>query len=187
MTLHVQFQTMGWMLACGLLIGAIFDLYRVLAGELRIPRWLYPPIDLAYWGFATLLVFRVLFYSNFGQVRLFVFIGLFAGAALYFTAFSATAVKIIRWLIMVVKKLIWFGKRTIEIVIIAPIRGLYKLITIILGFLAALAIFLCKIVLQLLYPVRLLSRFVYRKIRPYIRWPKRLVSAWNRFKRWLRR
>lgn len=187
MTLYVQFQTMGLMLASGLAIGLLFDLYRVLANELRFPRWLMPLLDLAYWTFATYFVFRVLFYSNYGQVRLFVFIGLFAGVAFYFAALSRTARRVIRWLIGVVKKLIWLCKRIIEIFVIGPILALYKFLTILLGFVAAIAIFLYKIVLQLLYPVRVLSRAVLHLAGRHLPRPGWLVSGWRRLLRFFRR
>jgi len=186
-TLHVQFLTMGLMLASGLVLGAVFDFYRVLAGELRVPRWLIPLFDLAYWGFSTVFVFKVLLYSNYGQVRLFVFIGLFAGLALYFIALGRTVIRVIKWLIGLVKKLLWLLKRTVEVVLIGPILFLYKCFTILLGFLAALAIFLYKFVLQLLYPLRLLGRFCYRLLKPYLRWPKWLKAGWTWLTSWLRR
>lgn len=187
MNLHVQFLTMGFMLGCGLAIGFSFDAYRVLAGQLRLPRWTIPLLDLAFWAMATYFVFRVLVYSNYGQVRLFVFIGLFAGAALYFTAFSAAAVALIKWLIRLAVGLYRIFKRTVEIVIIAPIRMLYRTFTILLGFLAAIAIFLYKIVLQLLYPVRFLSRAVWIFLKKRAHAPRWLAAGWRRIVRWFRR
>lgn len=187
MSLHVQFLTMGFMLGCGLAIGFVFDVYRVLAGKLRLPRWTIPLLDLTFWASATLFVFRVLFFSNYGQVRLFVFIGLFAGVALYFTAISPAAIAFIKWIIRLVISLYRILKRTVEIVIIAPIRQLYKLFTIILGILAAIAIFLYKIVLQLLYPVRFLSQACWAFVKKRMHAPRQLVAVWKRVARWFQR
>lgn len=187
MNLHVQFLTMGFMLGCGLAIGFAFDVFRVLALRLRLPRWTIPLLDLCFWTMATYFVFRVLFFSNYGQVRLFVFIGLFAGVALYFTALSPAAVAFINWIIKLVIGLYRILKRTVELVIIAPIRMLYKIITVILGFLATVAIFLFRIVLQLLYPVRFLFRVVWNCLKKRMHVPRWLAAIWRRVVRWFQR
>jgi len=142
---------------------------------------------LAYWGFSTIFVFKVLVYSNYGQIRIFVFIGLFAGLAFYFAVLGRTVVRLIKLLIKLVKKLLWFLKRTVEVLVIGPILFLYKCFTIFLGFLAALAIFLYRIVIQLLYPLRLLGRVCYRLLKPYLRWPKWVKSGWSWLTGWLKR
>lgn len=187
MSLEVQFITMGLMLASGVLIGVLFDLYRVLAHELRFPRWLIPLLDLAYWAVATVLIFRVLFYGNFGQVRMFVFLGLFLGYTLYFLVLSQTSMRIIRWLIGVVEAFIRFLGKTVEVCIIRPIVALYKFVLVLLGFLVTIAMFLWKLVIQLLYPVRWLLRLLGRAVRPYLKVPGWLKKPWQSFIRWLKR
>jgi spore cortex biosynthesis protein YabQ len=186
-SLYVQFLTLGLMLASGVLIGVLFDLYRVLAHELKFPRWLIPLLDLAYWAAATLITFRILFYSNFGQVRLFVFLGLFAGYTLYFLVLSQTSIRVIKWLIGVVEAIIGFLIRTVQILVIRPIVALYKFVLVILGFSATVAIFLYRVVIQLLYPARLLFRLLGRAVRPYLKAPGWITKPWRGFLRWLKR
>lgn len=187
MNLHVQFLTMGFMLACGLLIGFAFDVYRVLAGQLRLPRWTIPLLDLAFWALSTVFVFRVLFFSNYGQVRLFIFIGLFTGIVFYFTALSSAAIAFIRWLIRLFIGLYRILKRVVEIGVIAPIRMLYRLVAIVLKFLAIVAVFLYKVVLQLLYPVRFLTKTVWTFLKKRIHAPRWLTGMWDRVIRWFQR
>ncbi|MCR8636116.1 spore cortex biosynthesis protein YabQ [Paenibacillus radicis (ex Xue et al. 2023)] len=153
MTLQTQFVTMGMMLLGGLSLGGLFDLYRVLASQLKAPRYAYYLLDLVFWLIGTLLVFKLLYASNLGQVRMFIFVGLLLGIAVYFMLFSRAVVQMILWMIRFVRALIRIGKRTIEILIIKPIVWMYRATIIILGFLLAIAIFLYKIMLQLLYPV----------------------------------
>jgi spore cortex biosynthesis protein YabQ len=186
-SLEVQFLTMGLMLASGVGIGILFDLYRVLAHELRFPKWLIPLIDLAYWAVATLFVFKVLMIGNFGQVRLFVFLGLFAGYTLYFLVLSRPSVRLIRFLIRIVENIVRFAIRSVELCIIKPILFLYKLVLILLGFVTTVAMFLGKVVVQLLYPLRFLLRLLGRAIRPYWRVPDWLKKPWRSFRKWLKR
>lgn len=187
MSLSVQFATLGLMLASGMGIGLLFDLYRVLAHELRIPRWLIPLLDLAYWVIATLFVFRMLFIGNFGQVRIFVFLGLAAGYTIYFLGLSRTSVKMIRLLLRGIEVLIQFVIRCVEIFIIRPFRLLVRLVRFLLGIVTAVAMFMWKVVLQLLYPLRLLLRLVGRAVRPYAKLPRPIKRLWQAFRRWLKR
>ena len=70
---------MGMMLLGGLSLGGLFDLYRVLAGQLRAPRYAYYLLDIFFWCIGTLLIFKLLYMSNLGQVRMFIFIGFLLG------------------------------------------------------------------------------------------------------------
>jgi spore cortex biosynthesis protein YabQ len=193
-TLNVQFLTLWMMFVSGLGLGVLFDLFRVLAGQLRIPKWTLPLTDLVYWIVATILVFRVLYLTNQGQVRLFVFIGLVIGILLYFTSFSPWIVKLILLIIKTIKALIRFIKKSIELLIIRPAIVLYRFFILFLGFLAALAIFLYKIVLQLLYPfwklLLWLLRPVLRPLAKRLKVPSWLVEtglAFERLWKWIRR
>ncbi len=187
MSLSVQFATMGLMLASGIGIGLLFDLYRVLAHELRIPRWLIPLFDLAYWVIATIFVFRMLFIGNFGQVRVFVFLGLAVGYTVYFLGLSRSSVKMIRMVLRAIEALIQFVIRCVEILIIRPFRMFVRVVRFLLGIVTAVAMFLYKVVIQLLYPLRLLLRFVGRAVRPYAKLPRWVKGPWLAFRRWLKR
>ncbi|MCR8645857.1 spore cortex biosynthesis protein YabQ [Paenibacillus sp. N1-5-1-14] len=187
MTLHVQFTTLFMMFCGGLALGAIYDLFRVLHRELRLPRWSLMVIDTVYWIVATILIFRLLYQSNHGQIRLFVFIGLVIGVILYYFILSRLVVWTIELFIRAVKWLYKLCVRIVEIFIIAPLVGLYRVSVVIWGILCAIAIFLGKIVLQLLYPFWRLFVWMTRPIVRYIKTPvfvKRTVG-WvrNRFRR----
>jgi len=167
-SLEVQFLTLGAMFGSGAGLGVLYDIYRVAAGQLKISRWLLPILDILYWIVATILVFRVLYTSNQGQVRLFVFIGLLVGICFYFGLLSHWVVKLLLFVIRL-------GKALIRLLI-----GIYRLLIITLGFLAAFAVFLFKIVLQLLYPFRFLFRPLLRLVRRHVKLPaglKRLGNA----------
>ncbi len=167
MTLHVQFFTLFMMFCSGLVLGTIFDVSRVLGGKLRLPRWTQPLVDIIYWIVATILVFRLLVFSNEGQVRIFVFLGILIGICFYFAFLSRWVVRTVLLLIRLAIALYRLAKRTVEIFIIAPVIGLYRLLLFIFGFLAALAIFLYKIVIQLLYPMWRLLLLIFKPLRKY--------------------
>lgn len=187
MSLNVQFVTMGYMFLSGVALGVLYDVYRVVAGLLRISRWIIPLLDLIYWVAATLLVFRVLYYSNQGQVRAFVFLALLIGISFYFALLSRWVILLLHWLIRVTKAFIRLCKRMGEILIVKPIIALYRAFIIFLGFLAALSVFLYKVVLQLLYPLWFIVRPLVRWLRRAIKVPPWLSRTVHKLKNWLKR
>jgi len=189
-SLQVQTLTLLLMVASGGVLGVLFDTYRVVSGQLRLHRVFVPVFDVLYWLAATLLVFRVLYYSNMGDVRIFVFLGLLLGISAYFALISPWTIKavkaIIRAIVLVCRWLI----RLFQLLIIKPLILLYKCFLILLGFMAAVSIFLYKVVLQLLYPLWAVTKWLTRPIHKYFsflgRWQRGVISAWQRVKRMFR-
>jgi spore cortex biosynthesis protein YabQ len=183
-SLQVQFITMGMMIACGIGLGVLYDVYRVLMNTFHPPKWLTALFDLMYWIFATLFVFRTLFWSNQGEVRVFIFIGLIMGVWTYFVWFSPTIIRMVQWSIKVIKKLIQIGIRLFQLLVIKPILFLYRCVIIFIGFLITASMFLCKIVLQLIYPVWILFKWLTKPIWTRLHWPQflrrwiRVLKAW---------
>ena len=175
MTLSVQYVTMGMMMASGIAMGVIFDVYRVLTGQLRLIRRLVPLLDLVYWAGVTIFVFRMLKQGNEGQLRFFVFIGLALGTYLYYWLFSGTTRMLVEQLIKAIKWLAQILRRCFEICIVRPVIGLYKLAFLLLCYAASVAIFLLKIVLQLFYPVRILLFFAWKHTGGRIKWAEWII------------
>lgn len=175
MTLQTQFTTLAMMFAGGLALGTLFDLYRVLSGRLKLPSWLKALCDLLYWLIGTVVVFKLLYESNWGEVRPFIFLGLGIGVCFYFLVFSPTVIRLIRFMIRVVLTCFRIGKRMVELFVVKPAVLLYRIGIIFFGFLLAAAIFLYKIVLQLCYPVWKLLLWL---IRPMASLARRTIPAW---------
>lgn len=75
---------------CGLIMGFLFDVYRVLRGKIN-PKTLFADLgDLFFWVVTTLMVFALLLLVNWGEVRLYVFLGLLIGLFSYFKLLSRT-------------------------------------------------------------------------------------------------
>ncbi|WP_240421487.1 spore cortex biosynthesis protein YabQ [Paenibacillus periandrae] len=169
MTLEMQFATMGTMLLGGLSLGGLFDLYRVLAHHLRATRYAYYVLDLVFWIIGTLLIFKLLYDINWGQVRMFIFIGLLAGVVIYFWLFSGILIKCLQFLIRMVKIVIHWVVQLVNILLIRPVVLLFRVFIIFFGFLSAIAIFLYKVMLQLLYTVWKIVKFLTFPLIRYVR------------------
>lgn len=186
MTLQIQFFTMGMMIASGMAMGVVFDTYRVLTGQLRAPRWLLPLFDLLYWTGVTLFVFRMLYMSNYGRLRFFVFVGLALGVVLYFFLLSRAVSASVMGIYRAVVAIIRFIRKLIVILIIRPLIVVYKIILALLGFLLTVTIFLLRVVVQLLYPVRIIFSPLFKWARQWS-WPKRIGKMTRRIYRWVQR
>ncbi|MWC30179.1 spore cortex biosynthesis protein YabQ [Paenibacillus sp. MMS18-CY102] len=180
LTLNEQWLTLGLMLLSGIGMGIVFDGYRVVSHELRFAKWTLPLFDLLYWAAATLVVFQVLSAGNDGEVRAYVFLGLVIGVVVYFLMLSRSVIASVRWLIQAVRYLIGLVIRLFDLFIIRPLLVLYKLAKVLIGFLAALTIFSCKIVIQLIRPFWLLARWLFRPLwRPVAKRLQPVIASWE--------
>ncbi|EFM10880.1 spore cortex biosynthesis protein YabQ [Paenibacillus curdlanolyticus YK9] len=180
LTLNEQWLTLGLMLLSGIGMGIVFDGYRVVSHELRFAKWTLPLFDLLYWAAATLVVFQVLSAGNNGEVRAYVFLGLVIGVVVYFLMLSRSVIASVRWLIQAVRYMIGLVIRLFDIFIVRPLLILYKLAKVLLGFLVALTIFSCKIVVQLIRPFWLLSRWLLRPLwQPVAKRLQPIIAGWG--------
>ncbi|PZD94895.1 spore cortex biosynthesis protein YabQ [Paenibacillus sambharensis] len=161
------------MMLSGIGMGAAFDGYRVVSNQLRIGRIWVPVLDLLYWTAATLIVFRMLIASNDGEVRFYVFLGLFIGISFYFWLLSRTMIRIVEWLMEALRRLWTAAVRTFELLIIKPVILAYRLLKITAGFLIVCTMFLFRIVVQLLRPFWLFLSWIFKPlVRPLWDWMK---------------
>jgi spore cortex biosynthesis protein YabQ len=171
----------------GIALGVVYDTYRVVCGQLRASRWILSLLDLLYWVFATVFVFRVLYYSNQGELRVFVFFGLILGTLFYFWIISSITVRFVVWLIKVIKALIRFVLRCVHIFIIIPLRVFHRLLIILLGFVTAIAIFIYRIVLQMFRPLVLLIWKLLKYLYTLVKAPAWFRSGIDRIRKWWKR
>ncbi|AIQ50140.1 spore cortex biosynthesis protein YabQ [Paenibacillus sp. FSL R7-0331] len=182
----VQWMTLIYMILAGSAMGVAYDSYRVLSLKLSFPKWLNALLDLLYWIWAALLVFRMLYAGNQGQLRFYVFLGLFLGVWIYFLIFSVTVRRFVVMLIQSVQytcRLLW---RALEILIGVPLRWLWRLCKGTLLLLGRILLFILKLLLRLtkpiwVFPVRWISPYVSRLgqsawIKRSIEW----ITAWRK-------
>ncbi|SFJ35748.1 spore cortex biosynthesis protein YabQ [Thermoflavimicrobium dichotomicum] len=177
MTLQTQAFTMILMFCSGFLLGMILDAYQELKARFRLKGWTVSLIDLLYWIVCAWLVFSLLLWSNWGQLRFYIFIAILAGLFFYYQWLSKLVIQIIRvvfnsieyllrWIIALVRLLVWVPLVTL----CSWIRNLFLI--------------LCKMVMR---PILWIFKPIHRLFVPYIkkmsqlrdRWKKK----WNQFKK----
>ncbi|MCL6610453.1 MAG: spore cortex biosynthesis protein YabQ [Peptococcaceae bacterium] len=83
MPLAEQMAAFAWTVAIGMLAGLCYEIYRVIRDILKPGKVGTFTGDLVFWFFLTVISFVLLIKANYGQLRLYVFIGLFLGAFLF--------------------------------------------------------------------------------------------------------
>ena len=103
----------------GILIGLIFDGFRVLRKNFKTPDVITYLEDM-FFGISAgiLLLYSIMKFNN-GEIRVYIFIGIFIGLLLYLLIFSNIFIAINTFFISIVKK-------TINYIIIIPLKYISK-------------------------------------------------------------
>lgn len=183
---HVQWFTLGLMLLSGVGMGLAYDSYRVLSLKLRFPKWINGALDLLYWLMAALFVFRMLYAGNHGQLRFYVFLGLFLGVWTYFWLISVSFKRFVVMLIQVVQYIVHLIWRLAEILIGTPLRLIWRLFAGIARLAWRVLRFILNLLLRLTRPIwsppARACRAVWRKASARIlgwQWVRWVIERWK--------
>lgn len=105
----------------GLLIGILFDIFRILRKCFKIPDFITYIQDIIFWILSGLSLLYSIFKFNNGELRLFIFFGVILGIMLYMLIFSRLFIQTFVTSITIIKKII-------NIVIITPIKHILLLL-----------------------------------------------------------
>lgn len=83
MPLLEQLEVFSWTLLIGMLAGMLHVVYRVVRDILKLKKFGTSAGDIIFWLLLTVIAFVILLKANYGQLRLYVFIGLFLGSFLF--------------------------------------------------------------------------------------------------------
>ena len=92
----------------GIIIGIIFDIFRILRKSFKTPNIVTYIEDVMFWVISALIVMYSLFVFNNGEFRAYIFIGILLGACIYMLFFSKIVINVSVAIIDFVKKCILF-------------------------------------------------------------------------------
>lgn len=108
----------------GLCICVIYDLLRVIRSFAKPSAAITDIEDILFWGISAIVMFFVVFYTNFGNVRWYEFFGVLLGSVLYFFTLSKLVYCILRKAIVFFLKIfIFFCK-----ILLTPLLFTYNII-----------------------------------------------------------
>lgn len=162
---------MALMLSSGVLIGVILDTYRVLKARFRLRGWVVSLVDLLYWAVSAALVFSLLMWSNWGELRFYIFVAVCTGFFLYLSWWSRPVIRCIRWLVQWIERIFRWFVLTLHTLIWVPLVYLWVLFKKVFHVLCRLLLILGKAALKGLTPLEWMTRPLRKKLqeifRPY--------------------
>ena len=108
----------------GLIIGLVFDLFRILRKSFKTSDIITTIEDILFWIITGIIILYSIFVFNNGEIRFFMFIGIFLGVMLYMLLLSNYIIKVSVKIIILTKKIVAF----IFKIIIFPVQSIYKII-----------------------------------------------------------
>ena len=121
MELSTQIRTFLLIVTTGIVLGILFDTYRVLRRRFR-PPWLVTSLtDLLYCLLASAIAFTALLAGNWGELRFYVYIALLVGIIAYYRLVSQYVMKLIMALLLLITKLCHLTKLAVAFTIIKPV------------------------------------------------------------------
>lgn len=106
----------------GILLGILFDFFRVFRRTFNTIDFITYLEDILYWILAGIIVlYNIWFFKN-GEIRFFMIIGIIMGAIIYSLLFSSILIKIETMLLTKLKNIIMFFYK----IIIIPIEKIIK-------------------------------------------------------------
>lgn len=113
----------------GMLLGFIWDVYRLIRHYIKFGGFGTAIGDVVYWIISIYISIQIIFDVSYGNVRFFILMGFLSGALLYFYGISKYILKV---LIFVVDTFLKLVKKIINI-LIKPAKIIYKYILILLA------------------------------------------------------
>lgn len=119
--MHNQVYAFAIFILNGFLIGLLFDLFRISRKSFKTPDFITYIQDLVFWILSGIMLLYSIFKFNNGELRLFIFIGIFIGTLIYMLIFSKPLISVSVYIINTVKKIL-------DILIIKPIKFIIKIL-----------------------------------------------------------
>lgn len=108
----------------GLIIGFMFDIFRILRISFKTKNFITYIEDIIFWILTGLLVLSSVFVFNNGEIRLFMFLGIAIGVIIYLIIFSRHIIDFAVYVIKIIKKLF----KRIFTIILLPFKFIKKLL-----------------------------------------------------------
>lgn len=114
----------------GIIIGILFDLFRIIRKSFKTPDIITYVEDIIFFILVGCILLFSIFTFNNGEIRSYIFIGLFAGLIIYLLTISKYFIKISVIILNFIKKIIYLPIKTfcnfINKIIILPIKSLIE-------------------------------------------------------------
>lgn len=120
-------QVQGFLLsmAIGVVIGVLYDLFRILRLSFTDNKVVVVLQDILFWSVSAVLSFLFVFVVNNGEFRAFLAIGELAGFAIYYFTLGVLVIKVSGWLVQGIKGALKFFLK----IFLFPFKRIYLVLS----------------------------------------------------------
>jgi spore cortex biosynthesis protein YabQ len=111
--------------AAGAIVGALYDIFRIMRKTMKHPRLIIQLEDLLFWLTGTALIFYYLLHASSGELRVYILFGVIIGAYFYFITLSRLILRSSDLIIMAIKTVL----KKITDILFYPFRLIWSIIT----------------------------------------------------------
>ena len=97
----------------GVIIGVLFDIFRILRKTIKTSNILTYIEDVLFWILTGLLILYTIWYFNNGEIRIFMFLGIIVGVLIYMSTLSNIIVKVFSKILQTIIKILELPFKTI--------------------------------------------------------------------------
>lgn len=108
----------------GILIGFLFDIFRIIRRTFKTTDIATYIQDIAFWIITGIITLAFIFCYNNGEIRFYVFLGIILGTIIYILTVSKYVIKVSVKIINYIKKVI----STIINIILIPLKSIWKIV-----------------------------------------------------------
>ena len=159
MNVGMHFNTLLTMTASGILVSMLFETYKLLFRPSALSGKII--VDTLFMLTQSCLVYYLLFITNGGIIRFYIFLAILLGFSIYVVMFQSLYRRILEIIIETIKQITYLIIRTIDTLIIAPIKWLISLfvtvVTYTLYLLFKIVLFLLRVIF---YPIKLVIKLL---------------------------
>lgn len=122
--IDIQFDIIIYAFLSGILIGGMFDLYRIIRGQ-RVPQIIVIIEDILFWILVSMVVFTFLLYTNYAFLGFYVYLFMIIALIIYIKFISPIFIRIEVKTLIILSKII----RVIFKNVVYPFKFIFYTIT----------------------------------------------------------
>ena len=106
MSIAEQTQVFIIFVIVGIIISFLFDIFRIFRKIYKFSNMLIYMQDILFWLLTGIIILQAIFKFNSGDIRIFLFLGIFVGVFIYISLFSIYVIKIGSFILKLMNTLI---------------------------------------------------------------------------------
>jgi len=105
----------------GIVIGILFDVFRIIRKSFKTSDFITYIEDILFWFLSGCVLLFSIFTFNYGEIRVYIFIGLLFGLIIYLLTLSKYFIKVNVAILNFVKKIVYYPIQIINKFIVKPL------------------------------------------------------------------